>query len=122
MKKFLAGFTILEMVIVVAILGLLIVFALPNFTKSKDNVYKQTCMDNLRRIHTAKELFAIEHNKITGDACVAEDLNRYIKGGAASLFCPDDPSGSFSTSYSINAIGASSPPACRIKSDHRITP
>lgn len=121
MKSF-KGFTILEMMIVVAILGLLLVFALPNFTKSKEGVYREECIDNLRRIHTAKELYAIEHNKGADYEPKATDLDPYIKGGTASLVCPSDPGKSFSTSYLINKIGTKTPPTCNKNGDHKITP
>lgn len=132
-SRFLTGFTITEMMIVVAIIGMLLLFTVFSTSNAKYKVYKDTCIDNLRRIHTAKELFANEHNKVTGDNCLSTDIGPYIQGGTASLFCPSDSSRSFAASYLINNIGTTTPPTCRIlpngkdgvqrnSDDHRITP
>lgn len=116
------AFTIVEIMVVMAILGLLLTFALYNSMTGREKIYREECIDNLRRIHTAKELFANEHNKNTSYLPTAGDISPYIKGGTASLVCPDDPGKSFNTSYNINNVGTAAPPACRIKGEHAITP
>ena len=116
------GFSLIEMMIVIAIIGILLSFTVFSSITARQRIYRNICKDNLRRIHTVKELYANEHNK--DDICLptAADLNPYIKGGTTTLICPVDPNKSFATSYSINNIGTSTPPTCRIKDDHRIIP
>ena len=123
-KRFLSlmGLTILELMIVVAVIGILLLFAIPNFISSQGKIYKGMCIDNLRRIHTAKELFAVEHNKNKGDSCLSSNIDPYIQGGTASLFCPLDPNKTFATSYLINNIGTNTPPTCKINGEHTISP
>lgn len=56
------GFTLLEILIVLGILGLLLVIALPNWIKSRTTTQKDICIENLQQIETAKQLWAIETN------------------------------------------------------------
>ena len=81
-----SGFTLVEIMIVVAIIGLLAAIAIPNFVKARGTAQKNACINNLRQIDGAKEQWALENKKKSGDAIVEADVNDYIKGGAPS--CP----------------------------------
>jgi prepilin-type N-terminal cleavage/methylation domain-containing protein len=76
------GFTLLEIMIVVVILGLLVALALPNFLKSRSQARKQMCIENLSQIESAKQLWGLEHSKRNGDEPTEAELigiNGYIK-------------------------------------------
>ena len=81
-RRFQSGFTLVEIMIVVAILGLLVSLALPNFIKSRTNAQKQVCIENLAQIESAKQIWGIENGKHDGDEVSVDDLvgpTLYIK-------------------------------------------
>lgn len=115
------GFTIVEMMIVVAIIGILIALAIPNFIHSREHVYRDMCINNLRQIRLAKAQWALENNKVDGYSdFTAEDLDPYVEGNiSSSLVCPLDSGGSVDSSYTINPIGTD--PTCKKKpSEHHL--
>jgi len=57
------GFTLLEIMIVTAIIGLLAALAIPNFVKARTRSTAVTCMNNLRQIGDAKAQWALENRK-----------------------------------------------------------
>jgi prepilin-type N-terminal cleavage/methylation domain-containing protein len=75
-----AGFTLVEIMIVVAIIGMLAGIALPNFIKARAASQANACINNLRKIDDASNQFAIEYHKNTGDHLnFPDDLTPYIK-------------------------------------------
>jgi len=79
-KTFKAGFTLVEIMIVVAIIGLLAAIAIPNFMKSRATSQANACINNLRQIDAAANQFALEKGKKTGDDITfPNDLTPYIK-------------------------------------------
>ena len=75
------GFTLVEIMIVVAIIGLLAAIAIPNFVKARENAQLNSILNNLRIIEGAKDQWALEQKKGTGDAVTLTNLTDYIKGG-----------------------------------------
>jgi len=82
-----AGFTLVEIMIVVAIIGLLAAIAIPNFVKARTTAQTNACINNLRQIDGAKEQWALETKKSSGSAAVDTEIYAYIKGQAAPK-CP----------------------------------
>src|SRR5215211_2030204 len=85
------GFTLVEIMIVVLIIGILMAIAVPNFIKARESSRRNSCVANLKQIDSAKEQWAMDNRKTTGDACVIGDLTGaagYIKGAATGPLCP----------------------------------
>ena len=61
------GFTLVEIMIVVAIIGLLAAIAIPNFSKARSTAQRNACINNLRQIDNAKQLWATENKKTDAD-------------------------------------------------------
>ena len=60
MKKTRKGFTLVEMMIVVLIIGILISIALPNFMRARENARTRACAANMKQIQAAIETWALE--------------------------------------------------------------
>jgi prepilin-type N-terminal cleavage/methylation domain-containing protein len=69
-----AGFTLTEIMIVVAIIGLLAVIAIPAYARSRAHSAETLCISNLRRIDEAKALWALDNGKGLGVKPHDEDL------------------------------------------------
>ena len=108
-----AGFTLVEIMIVVAIIGLLAAIAIPNFVRARTTSQKNACINNLRQIDGAKQQWALENKKVSTSVPVATDLAPYLGRGTGTLpSCPVDSSGTFAASYSPNQVDTA--PTCKI--------
>ena len=95
------GFTLVEIMIVVAIIGLLSAMAIPSFARARDSSREKTCVNNLRQIDGAKDQYALENGLSTGDpapAMVAGELMDYLR--REEPVCPVG-----NTPYIVGAIG-----------------
>jgi len=106
-----AAFTLVEIMIVVAIIGLLAAVAIPNIVKARKSAQRTACIANLKAMEGAKGYWALEMKK--GDADVPTD---------ADIFGPDRaiaqkplcPSGG---TYDLKAV--SEKPTCSVP-DHSL--
>ena len=120
MKK---GFTLVEIMIVVAIIGLLAAIAIPSFMRARVTSQQNACINNLRQIEAAKDQYALEQGMTNNQAIaagVSADIFNILvssatgtnAGGYIKAFptCPsttrtNDVNGSVA-SYIVNPIGS----------------
>ena len=100
------GFTLVEIMIVVAIIGILLGIAIPSFLRARETARGRACQENLQKIDSAKEQWAIETNRPNDYACDQTwttwvGADKYIK---KTPICPAGGT------YTINNIGTD--PTC----------
>lgn len=104
-----SGFTLVEIMIVVAIIGLLASIAIPNFVRARTTSQANACINNLRQIDSAKQQWALE-NKLAATASPADSsLQPYLThGGSFPPLCPANGS------YTIGDVATA--PTCSLSS------
>src|SRR5438270_12502051 len=75
------GFTLVEIMIVVAIIALLAAIAVPGFLRARKRSQASRIINDLRLIDSAVDQYAIETNKVTGATVAVSDWTNYLKKG-----------------------------------------
>jgi len=83
-----AGFTLVEIMIVVAIIGLLAAIAIPAFMKARNSARRNACINNLRMIDNAKDQYALEYGGTNGTQFTWYNLSLYIRDVSNKCICP----------------------------------
>jgi len=101
------GFTLVEIMIVVAIIGLLASIAVPNFVKARTTAQMNACISNLRQIDGAIQQWALDTKQGDTATVTAADVLPYLKN---SVTCPSGGK-TFTESYSVTTVQAR--PTCQ---------
>ena len=109
------GFTLVEIMIVVLIIGILLAIAVPNFIKARETSRTKSCIANLKQIDAATEQWAMD-NKASQGATVA--LSALIGTGTTTYMknTPDCPSGGTYTA----SLAVGTAPTCSIGGSHAL--
>lgn len=89
-----------EIMIVVAIIGLLAAIAIPNFVKARTTAQVNSCIANLKQIEGAKQQWAVETKQASTDTPADSDLF------GATLYIKQKPECPASGTYTLGAVSA----------------
>jgi prepilin-type N-terminal cleavage/methylation domain-containing protein len=99
------GFTLVEIMIVVAIIALLAAIAVPNFLRARKRSQATRILEDLRLIDSAIDQYAIESNKAGGATVNWGDVKKYLKVNSALYNSGADVLGnSYGNSFSVDAL------------------
>jgi prepilin-type N-terminal cleavage/methylation domain-containing protein len=112
-QNYRSAFTLIEIMIVVALIGLLAGIAIPSFVRCRSTSQQTACISNLKEIDYAIAEWAVEHKRNGNSRVRFEDIRPYLKG---DVVCPAGGR-SFDDSYVISTV--SQPPMClRVPTTH----
>lgn len=102
-KKRIKGITLIEITIVLIILGILALFTFPNIPQMRQKAEQKACIGNLWLIKMAKDQWALDENKITGDTVGWDDIAP-VDGSGYLDRKPVCPTTKTSNSYTLNDV------------------
>ncbi len=112
------GFTLVEIMIVMAIITLLAVIAIPNYVRARGHAQTNVCINNLRQIDDASQQWALDYRKAPDATVSFTDIQPYMKG---EFVCPSGgTAATFADSYTITTV--SNKPLCKIVPDVHVLP
>ncbi len=104
------GFTLIEIMIVVGIIGLLAAIAVPNWVHARTTSQNNACISNLREIWGATQQWALDNRQGPDVTVAPEEILPYLRN---AVVCPAGGSAAtFGSSYTLTTV--SNIPTCRI--------
>ena len=98
------GFTLVEIMIVVAIIALLASIAVPGFLRARKRSQASRIINDLRLIDSAVDMYAIENNKASGNLVRVLDWTKYMKPGTNLYITGNDLLGAAYGAQSVDSI------------------
>ena len=98
------GFTLVEIMIVVAIIALLAAIAVPNFLRARKRSQATRILEDLRLLDSAGDQYAIETNKTSGNNPSIGDLKNYLKTGTTLYNTGNDIFGDSYGPFTVDSI------------------
>jgi prepilin-type N-terminal cleavage/methylation domain-containing protein len=99
------GFTLVEIMIVVAIIALLAAIAVPNFLRARKRSQATRVLEDLRMLDSALDQYAIETNKSTGNTAAFADLKNYLKTSTTLYTNGSDILGNtYGTTFTVDTV------------------
>jgi prepilin-type N-terminal cleavage/methylation domain-containing protein len=112
------GFTLVEMMIVVALIGLLAAIAIPNWVHARTRSQTNACLSNLQQIFGATQQWALDNRQAPDAPVTPDEILPYLRN---AVVCPAGGStATFGTSYTLTTV--TNIPTCRIAPTAHILP
>lgn len=111
LRKHTGGFTLVEIMVVVLIIGIILAIAIPNFIKASESSRTKVCVSNLKKIQAAKQQWAMDNKRAVTSTPTTTDLygaGRYIETA------PTCPAGGVYTIGAVNTV-----PRCSTGGTHK---
>jgi prepilin-type N-terminal cleavage/methylation domain-containing protein len=114
LKSNCSAFTLVEIMIVVAIIGMLAAIAVPSYGRARERAHRTACIANLRQIDGAVQLWAMENKKDTGAPVTYAEIRPFLKH---EVSCPAGGT-TFDDSYTLPGVDQS--PTCKRQPGHKL--
>jgi prepilin-type N-terminal cleavage/methylation domain-containing protein len=116
------GFTLLEIMIVCAIIGIVAAIAVPSVVRGRATPRMNACINNLSQLDAAKSAWATAMRADPSTVPAATSIQPFLGRGSTGTLpsCPCDTNNAFATSYSLRAVGTT--PICLIGSSYTTSP